>query len=119
MTTDDVPPLPAPPDEVAPADGDLPALLDERGPERHYVMRVLLLLGAVGCLILGIIGWLIPVLPGFPFYILGAVLAGMASRRVAAFLNRQERRLPLRVRLLLRPKLRHARREEERAARGG
>ena len=105
-------------DDSSPPDAEvLPDLLDEQGPRRHYALRVLLLAGAVLCVALGIVGWLIPVLPGFPFYIAAAVMAGMASRRVAAFLNRQERRLPRRARLLLRPKLRRARREAS-AARG-
>lgn len=78
------------------------------------VKRVVLLLLALVFVLLGIIGWLVPLVPGFPFYMLALACGGMASARVARWTNRQERRLPRRWRLLLRPKLR---RELKRASR--
>jgi uncharacterized membrane protein YbaN (DUF454 family) len=74
------------------------------------VKRVALLAAALLFVVLGIVGWLLPVVTGIPFYILGLVCAGMASRRVGGWINRHERRLPRRLRLLLRPKLRRQRR---------
>ena len=68
------------------------------------VKRVALLALALVFFVLGIVGWLVPVVTGIPFYILALACAGLASRRVAAWINRQERRLPRRVRLLLRPR---------------
>jgi uncharacterized membrane protein YbaN (DUF454 family) len=74
------------------------------------VQRVALLALALLFTVLGIIGWLVPVVTGIPFYILALACAGLASRRVATWVNRQERRLPRRVRLLLRPRLLRRRR---------
>jgi len=53
----------------------------------------------------GIIGWLIPLIPGFPFYLLALACAGLASRRVSAWINRHERRLPRGFRVMLRPRM--------------
>jgi hypothetical protein len=95
----------------------LPDLLSTDRPDRHPAMRVLLLVAAAVCFVLGVVFWLIPVATGVPFYILSAVLAGMGSRRAARWINGQEARLPIRVRLLLRPKLMRARRAAKRAGR--
>jgi len=56
--------------------------------------RALLILGAVVFLILGVIGWLVPVVSGVPFYIVGFAFLGAASPRAARILNRAEARLP-------------------------
>ena len=74
-------------------------------------MRVVLLTLAVIFTLCGIAGWLIPVIPGFPFYLLALACAGLASRRVAAWINRHERRLPRGFRRMLRPRLRRRRAE--------
>lgn len=78
------------------------------------VKRVALLALALGFVALGIVFWLLPVVTGLPFYLLALLTAGIASRRVAGWINRQERRLPRRWRLLLRPKLRRALRRDSR-----
>jgi hypothetical protein len=97
--------------------GPLGNLLPEDGPDRHPAMRVLLLIGVLLSVVLYILLWLLPVVTGIPFLILAAVLAGMASRRAARVINHQERRLPHRLRLLLRPKQHQAQRALDRAAR--
>jgi uncharacterized membrane protein YbaN (DUF454 family) len=51
---------------------------------------------------LGIVGWLIPVVTGIPFLVFGLVLLGMSSQRAREWINRAERRLPLRWRRRLR-----------------
>jgi uncharacterized membrane protein YbaN (DUF454 family) len=73
---------------------------------------VLLALGGVVCLALGVVGWLVPVITGIPFYILGLVLFGMASPAVGRRINDWERRLPRRQRLWLRPGIRRTERRQ-------
>ena len=89
---------------------ELPDLIQQDGARPGMVKRVALLAAALLFVVLGIIGWLVPVVTGIPFYILALVCAGMASQRVAGWINRHERRLPAKWRLLLRPKLRRQRR---------
>ncbi len=84
-------------------DGPLPALISEPGHERGVVARAALLVAALALFALGVVGWLIPVMTGIPFWIMGFLVLGMASRRAARWINRQEGRLPRRMRLLLRP----------------
>ena len=84
----------------------LPDLIQQAAVRPGIVKRVGLLALSLVFVVLGIVGWLLPVVPGLPFYVLALVTAGMASVRVARWVNRQERRLPRRWRLLLRPKLR-------------
>jgi len=81
---------------------ELPDLIQQDGVRPGLVKRAGLIVLTLVFVLLGIIGWLIPVVPGFPFYILALATAGMASRRVARWINRQERRLPRRWRLRLR-----------------
>jgi hypothetical protein len=96
---------------------ELPDLLPEDHERPGLVKRVALLALALLFLLLGIVGWLLPVVTGVPFYVLAAITAGLASRRVAAWVNRHERRLPRRWRLLLRPRLRRALRAKGRPPR--
>jgi len=90
---------------------ELPDLLSEERTERGPLLRVALLVATAVLFVLAIIFWLIPVLTGIPFWILGFVTLGMASRRAARWINARERRLPRKVRLMLRPKLRRELRE--------
>jgi hypothetical protein len=57
------------------------------------------------CFVLGIVGWLVPVVTGIPFYIAALILLGVASDRVRRAINRMERRLPERIRRKLREAL--------------
>jgi hypothetical protein len=72
------------------------------GRERVAWKRVALLAAAAVLAILGVAGWLVPVVTGIPFYVAALVCAGMASDRVAGRINAAERRLPRRWRLFLR-----------------
>lgn len=81
---------------------ELPALIETRGPPRGLVQRTVLLVGAGVCFVLGVIGWLVPVVTGVPFYLAAAVLLGLASPAAARWVNARERSLPYRWRLLLR-----------------
>jgi len=75
--------------------------------------RVLALVGGVLFMVLGVVGWLIPVVTGIPFYIIGLGLFGMGSRRARHWINKLEQHLPYKARLFLRPKLRKALRAEQ------
>ena len=77
-------------------------LLRIRKTQRSLLTRVLLVGGAILCLVFGILGWLVPVVTGIPFYVLGLILLGMASSGVRNWINRAEARLPPRWRKLLR-----------------
>ena len=91
------------PDETPP-EPVLPDLISLEGPQRGVWKRIGLVSASVAFFALGIVGWLIPVMTGIPFHVLGLVTLGMASKPVARLINRWERRLPHRLRLLLRPK---------------
>lgn len=52
--------------------------------------------------VLGIVGWLIPVMTGIPFYVAGLALLALASDNARHVINRLERRLPLRLRWVVR-----------------
>jgi len=84
----------------------LPDLLERGGPRLSLWARVLCLVGGVVGLCLGVLGWLVPVVTGIPFYIAGLVLLAMASDRVGGWINRLERKMPHRWRLELRRALR-------------
>ena len=80
---------------------ELPDLLSTT-INRPLWLRALCVAGAIVCFILGVIGWLIPLVTGLPFYAAGLILLGMASSRAAAWINRLDRRLPHAVRVKLR-----------------
>jgi len=66
--------------------------VEEQG--RSLLAKSALLLASLLLFALGVVGWLIPVLTGIPFYLAGVVTLGMSSRRIARAVNRGERRLP-------------------------
>jgi hypothetical protein len=90
-------------------DAPLPDLIEMDGVPRGPIKRAALLTAAGVFLLLGIVLWLTPVVTGLPFLVLAAITAGMASRRAATWVNRAERHLPHRLRLLLRRHRRHRR----------
>jgi hypothetical protein len=71
----------------------LPDLLREHDGRHPFWLRVVFLGAAFVCLVLGVVGWLIPVITGIPFYAAGLVFLGLASDRVRRFINRMERKL--------------------------
>lgn len=107
-----------PPKPTSLTDGvEIPDLLRVDGGEHPLLRRVLFSIGAAVCLVLGIVGWLVPVVTGVPFYVLGAVLLAKAVPSFGHWLNAKERGWSLRHRLWLRPRLaarlRHERQERE------
>jgi len=90
----------------------IPDLLGEPHGEHPAFRRVLWGLGSVVCFALGIVGWLVPIITGIPFYILSLVLLSKASPPVGRWVNGQERRWGLKWRLMLRPRLRRALRKK-------
>lgn len=72
---------------------ELPDLLAARAHTPSAWLKALYVLGAVVCFALGIVGWLVPLVTGLPFYVIGIVLLGLASNRVRRLINRLERRL--------------------------
>jgi len=87
--------------EPSAAAPELPDLLPST-VRRPMWQRALCVLGAVVCFVLGVVGWLIPFVTGIPFYAASLILLGMASGRVAGWVNRLDRRLPRGVRVQLR-----------------
>jgi hypothetical protein len=71
----------------------LPDLLREPDGRHPFWLRVFFLGAALACFALGVVGWLIPVVTGIPFYVAGLVFLGLASDRTRRLINRQERRL--------------------------
>jgi DMSO reductase anchor subunit len=64
--------------------------------------RLLMLLLAVGLLLLGLLGWIIPLITGVPFLIASVVAVAMASHRVCRWVNFVEGKFPVRLRRGLR-----------------
>ena len=71
----------------------LPELLREQGGRHPVWLRVIFLAVALVCFAAGVVGWLIPVVTGIPFYAAGLVFLGLASDRTRRLINRLERRL--------------------------
>ena len=84
---------------------DLPDLIEPQPTRRPLWFKLLCVAGAAVMFALGVVGWLLPVVTGVPFYVLGLVLLGMASDRVRRWINRAERRLPHRAGRALRDAL--------------
>lgn len=55
--------------------------------------RAFYLGGALLLFLIGILGWLIPVVTGIPFYVAGLILLGMGSQRVRDWINQLEAKL--------------------------
>lgn len=100
------------------SDVELAPLLWSDAKARPVWKRVLLLAGAAVFLALGVVGWLIPIVTGVPFYIVGFALLGAGSPRAARALNRAEAHLPHRWRVGLRRVLAKLRRSPESEADG-
>ena len=73
---------------------ELPDLLCVPQKKRNVVLRVLFAVLAGVCFAAGMVGWLVPLVTGIPFYVAGFVFLALASDRARAWANRLERRLP-------------------------
>lgn len=85
--------------EPADALGDL---VPERLRDAPLWERVLCLVGGIFFLVLGVVGWLVPVVTGIPFYVIGLFLLAGVAPPARHFVNWLDRKLPLGVRRLLR-----------------
>ena len=73
-------------------DDDLPDLLPPRATERPLWLRTIYFGAGIILIILGVVGWVVPVVTGIPFYLAGIVCLSMASTRIREWINRAERR---------------------------
>jgi len=87
---------------MPPAEDELPDLLDVPGTKPALWKRLLFLSIGVVCVVLGIVGWIVPVMTGIPFYIVALVYFARASERMRLGINRLERKLPRKLRVSLR-----------------
>lgn len=71
----------------------LPDLLRDQSGRHPFWLRVVFLALAAVFFVLGIVGWLIPVVTGIPFYAAALVCLGLASDRTRRVINRLEGRL--------------------------
>jgi hypothetical protein len=71
----------------------LPDLLRDQDGRHPFWLRMIFLGVALVFFAAGVVGWLIPVVTGIPFYAAGLVFLGLASDRTRRFINRLERRL--------------------------
>ncbi len=88
----------APPASAPPLGDLIPPRTTPLSPGR----RALYLVGGVLCMIGGVVGWLIPVVTGIPFYIAGAFLLAAVSPAARRGVNCFDRKLPDRLRCALR-----------------
>lgn len=64
--------------------------------------KILLVLAAIVCMILGFVLWIIPVITGIPFWIIGFIILAAVSDKFRRLINRLDRKLPTRARIALR-----------------
>lgn len=90
------------PASSSPESDQLGDLFAPAGTRRHAITRWVFF--ALGGLLVayGILGVLLPILPGFPFLLVGMPLMAGSSERARGWMNRLDRRFPLGLRLLLR-----------------
>lgn len=86
-----------------PTDTPLPDLVREDAPPRHLAVRLVLLALALLFFVAGLVVWLTPIIGGaIVLYVLAALCLGASSPAAARWVNRNERRLPRKLRRLLR-----------------
>jgi len=71
---------------------DLPDLLPPPRKVRPLWLRAIYFGAGIILIILGIVGWVIPVVTGIPFYIAGLVCLSLSSTRIREWINAAERR---------------------------
>jgi hypothetical protein len=69
---------------------------------RGLVVRVLLFIVGGILVVYGVLGVILPVLPGFPFLLIGMPLLAASSERARGWVNSLDKKFPLTLRLLLR-----------------
>ena len=61
-------------EQQLPAEHPLPDLIKVDGRDRHPLHRAALFTGAIVFFVLGVVGWLLPVITGVPFYVVAILL---------------------------------------------
>ncbi|GJM22430.1 MAG: hypothetical protein DHS20C15_23450 [Planctomycetota bacterium] len=99
-------PCPEPSEPSQPPDDsevpELGPLISEPHRERPLWQRVVLIVIAVLAFAAGVVGWLVPVITGIPFYVVGLVCLAKVSPWMATRINRLDERLSPRWRRGLR-----------------
>ena len=63
------------------------SFIRKRAVNKHWFTKTLLVMGAGICLVLGVVGIILPVIPGLLFLAIAAFLISRVSRRAASYLN--------------------------------
>lgn len=63
------------------------SLIRMRETNNHWFTKTLVVIGAGVCLVLGVVGIILPVIPGLLFLALAAILIARVSRRAANYLD--------------------------------
>lgn len=98
-----------PPGASCPWEEKFPDLIPHEWTQRPWYVRLPLALFGLVLIVLGMLGWLMPVIPGFFLVPVGVVLIASTSRLFATRINALDRRLPRRVRRILHAPLRRHR----------
>ena len=77
-------------------------LVPETWVAKSLFKRFLFLALSLLLLVMGLIGWLVPIVTGVPFFVASLVAVAMASHRGCRAINEIDRRLPLSLRRGLR-----------------
>jgi len=86
---------------------EIPELLRPPRKRKPTWLRVIYVAIALVMFVLGIVGWLVPVVTGIPFYLIGIAFLAAASSRIRYWINRAEAKLRPSLRLKLRRGLHH------------
>ncbi len=97
-------------------DEELPALISIQELNYSRLRRTIALLSGLSCIVLGIVGWVLPFVPGVPLLVFGIALCCYAIPSLAKRVNCIDERLPLSIRLWFRPKFRRQTREQQQVA---
>ncbi len=92
---------PAQSDEIQEND-DLSELIPEEKNDSGLLKKCILVIGGLGLIVLGIIGWILPVLIGVPFVIGGLAMLSVAFKPLRKWVNAWDAKLPRKWRLLIR-----------------
>ena len=81
----------------------LEPLFSESGrTTRSMIHKCIMLTTGVGLIGVGIVGWIVPLVPGVPLIIAGVALIAIVVPSFARRVNHYEQRLPLSIRLIFR-----------------
>ena len=81
---------------------DLPELLPASNNRAGFIRKCVSVVCGLVLLILGLLGILLPGIPGTPFFLLGLAMVSVASDRLRRWINYRDTRLSRKWRLFLR-----------------